>query len=64
MRIEHRWTQGFGDDDKWIFRNRWRYMLRFKIPLNNHKLQPKTFYISPEQELIHAKWEGGSSQPG
>lgn len=52
VRIEHRWTQGFPEDDKWIFRNRWRYMLRFKIPLNSHKLQPKTWYISPEQELI------------
>ncbi len=52
LRIEHRWTQGFEDNSKYIFRNRWRYMLRLKIPLNNHKLKPKTFYIAPETELI------------
>ncbi len=52
IRIEHRWTQGFAENSDYIFRNRWRYMFRMKTPLNNHKLQPKTFYISPEAELI------------
>lgn len=52
IRIEHRWTQGFEENSEYIFRNRWRYMFRAKIPLNDHKLQPKTFYISPEAELI------------
>lgn len=52
IRIEHRWTQGFAEDSEYIFRNRWRYMFRAKIPLNDHKLQPKTFYVSPEAELI------------
>ena len=52
IRIEHRWTQGFEDNSKYIFRNRWRYMLRFKVPLNSHKLKPKTLYVSPEAELI------------
>jgi len=27
-------------------------MFRMKIPLNDHKLQPKTLYVSPEAELI------------
>ena len=27
-------------------------MLRAKIPLNSHKLEAKTLYISPESELI------------
>lgn len=27
-------------------------MFRMKTPLNSHKLQPKTFYVSPEAELI------------
>ncbi len=52
IRIEHRWTQGFEENSEYIFRNRWRYMFRAKIPLNNHKLEPKTLYVSPEAELI------------
>lgn len=52
IRIEHRWTQGFEDNSKYIFRNRWRYMFRAKIPLNSHKLKPHTIYVSPEAELI------------
>lgn len=52
IRIEHRWTQGFGEPSEYTFRNRWRYMFRMKIPLNDHKLQPKTLYVSPEAELI------------
>jgi len=52
IRIEHRWTQGFEENSDYIFRNRWRYMLRAKIPLNSHKLEAKTLYISPESELI------------
>ncbi|TPN83067.1 DUF2490 domain-containing protein [Aquimarina algicola] len=52
IRIEHRWTQGFAEDSKYIFRNRWRYMFRLKLPLNQPKLKPKAFYIAPEAELI------------
>ncbi|PKA96381.1 uncharacterized protein DUF2490 [Flavobacteriaceae bacterium MAR_2009_75] len=52
IRIEHRWTQGFAENSDYIFRNRWRYMFRAKIPLNDHKLKPKTLYVSPEAELI------------
>ncbi|MDO1511073.1 DUF2490 domain-containing protein [Maribacter confluentis] len=52
IRIEHRWTQGFAEDSEYIFRNRWRYMFRMKIPLNSHKLKPKTLYVAPEAELI------------
>ena len=52
IRIEHRWSQGFHEDSEYIFRNRWRYMLKFKIPLNKPKLASKTFYVSPEAELI------------
>lgn len=52
IRIEHRWTQGFAENSEYIFRNRWRYMLRAKVPLNNYKFEPGTFYVSPEAELI------------
>ena len=52
IRIEHRWTQGFEENSNYIFRNRWRYMFRAKIPLNNYKLETNTLYVSPEAELI------------
>lgn len=52
IRLEHRWTKGFKSADDYIFRNRWRYMLKFKIPINKPKLSAKTFYVSPEAELI------------
>lgn len=52
IRIEHRWTQSFAENSEYIYRNRWRYMFRAKIPLNAHKLKPKVFYLSPEAELI------------
>lgn len=52
IRIEHRWTQDFAEESDYIFRNRWRYMFKAKIPVNSDKFKPKTFYISPEAELI------------
>lgn len=52
IRIEHRWSNGFRDDSKWIFRNRWRYFIFAMIPLNNKKLVPKTIYLNPGIELI------------
>ncbi len=52
IRIEHRWTKKFKENSKYIFRNRWRYMFKAKIPLNSTTFKPKTFYASPEAELI------------
>lgn len=52
IRIEHRWSRGFNEDSEYIFRNRWRYMLKLKMPLNKPKLSSNTFYVSPEAELI------------
>ena len=52
FRFEHRWSQGFKSDSEYIYRNRWRYMLRIKIPINKPHLYPGTFYIAPESELI------------
>lgn len=52
IRIEHRWTRSFKENSEFIFRNRWRYMFRLKIPLNKPKITSNTFYISPEVELI------------
>ncbi|GAB3328743.1 hypothetical protein GCM10027429_03990 [Marivirga atlantica] len=52
LRIEHRWTKGYQPDSEYIFRNRWRYMFKLKIPLNKPKLGTKTLYLSPEAELI------------
>jgi len=52
VRLEHRWTQGFQPNDDYIYRNRWRYMISAKIPLNKPKMGPHVFYIGPEAELI------------
>lgn len=52
IRLEHRWTQGFENNSDYIFRNRWRYMLSMKIPINKPKLGPHAFYIAPESEII------------
>jgi len=52
FRIEHRWSKGFNDDSEYIFRNRWRYMFRLKVPINKPKIESNVFYISPEAELI------------
>jgi len=52
IRIEHRWSKGYTPAEPYIFRNRWRYMIRGKIPLNQTKLKPKTLYVAPEVELI------------
>lgn len=52
FRIEHRWSKDFSDNSEYIFRNRWRYMFRLKIPLNENKIQSKVFYVAPEAELI------------
>lgn len=52
FRIEHRWSKGFGKEDEFIFRNRWRYMFRFKIPINKPEITSNVFYVGPEAELI------------
>ena len=53
VRLEHRWTRGFNDTNpNWIFRNRWRYMVAVKHPINRHHLEPGAFYIGPEAEVI------------
>lgn len=52
IRVEHRWSKGFSENSSFVFRNRWRYMLKFKIPLNKPELSSNTFYASPEAELI------------
>lgn len=52
IRLEHRWTRGFQNDSEFIFRNRWRYMFKLKVPLFKPELGSKTFYFSPEAELI------------
>lgn len=52
LRIEHRWTQGFSQESDYQFRNRWRYMFKVKAPLGKSRLEAKTFYVSPEAELI------------
>ena len=52
VRLEHRWTRGFRPDAEWVFRNRWRYMLSAKVPINKPKLGVHAFYVGPEAEVI------------
>ena len=52
IRLEHRWSRGYAEDAEYIFRNRWRYMIAVKHPLNKPKLTTGAFYIGPEAELI------------
>ncbi|MEL6923179.1 MAG: DUF2490 domain-containing protein, partial [Bacteroidota bacterium] len=52
LRIEHRWAKGFEEDSEYFFRNRWRYLFRAKVPINNPEMKPGTVYVSPEAELI------------
>ena len=53
IRLEHRWTRGFhrGLAD-WTYRNRYRYLIGAKVPLNKTKLKPGALYLAPEAELI------------
>lgn len=65
IRIEHRWsTRHLKTDNNWIFRNRWRYAIVTKLPLNRKTFQPKTWYLTPiNVELImqNGKNVGGAN---
>jgi hypothetical protein len=52
LRFEHRWSKTNELDSDYDFRNRYRYKFLMKIPINNRKLIPKTFYFAPDVELI------------
>lgn len=52
IRIEHRWSRSNLENSDFFFRNRWRYKIYAKVPLNNKKLVPGTFYVNPDIELI------------
>tara|TARA_B100000508_G_scaffold51853_1_gene40252 strand:- start:1994 stop:2776 length:783 start_codon:yes stop_codon:yes gene_type:complete len=52
IRIEHRWSKPNLTDAEFIYRNRYRYMIQAKIPINKKKLVPGAYYFSPYVELI------------
>jgi hypothetical protein len=53
FRFEHRWKkEDYQHDAQYNFTNRLRYKLYAYIPLNNHKIQPKTWFISPSMEIF------------
>jgi len=60
FRFEHRWTKSNALESSFTFKNRYRYKFLMKIPINSPKLGPKTFYFSPDIELI---MQSGSSVP-
>lgn len=52
IRIEHRWSKPNISDAPFIYRNRYRYLIQAKIPINKKKLIPGAYYFSPYVELI------------
>ncbi len=60
LRFEHRWLKSNKIGATFDHRTRYRYKFLMKIPLNNRQLGPKTFYLSPDVELI---MQSGSSAP-
>jgi len=60
LRFEHRWLKSNKIGETYDFRNRYRYKFQMKIPLNNRVLGPKTFYLSPDVEIII---QSGKSAP-
>jgi len=44
-RVEQRWLNG-------IYRNRFRYKLNLYVPLNNKKIEPKTWFVSAYDEIF------------
>ena len=52
IRLEHRWSRRNDRGNDFIFRNRWRYKLFMKIPLNGTKLVPKTWFLMPDVEIM------------
>lgn len=60
LRFEHRWLKSNEFGSEYFFRNRYRYKFLMKIPLNSKKLLPKTYYFSPDIEII---LQSGKSAP-
>jgi Protein of unknown function (DUF2490) len=51
LKFEHRYRV----EQRWFktgYRNRFRYRLNVAVPINNKKMQPKTFYISAFNEIF------------
>lgn len=44
IRIEHRWNRNNRIGADWVYRDRWRYRLLFKIPINGPTFKPGVFY--------------------
>jgi len=52
LRFEHRWSRSNRKADNYVYRNRYRYKVLMKIPLNSKGFQSGTWYFSPDVELI------------
>lgn len=52
IRIEHRWSTNHRPGSDWVFRNRWRYKFYMNIPINKRKLEPGSFFFTPDVEII------------
>ncbi|MGM0478483.1 MAG: DUF2490 domain-containing protein [Bacteroidota bacterium] len=63
LRIEHRWSKPNLKQADFIYRNRFRYMIKMKIPLNKKKLVPGAYYFSPYIELIMQSGKSVAGNP-
>jgi hypothetical protein len=52
FRFEHRWKKSNFIGDNFDYTNRYRYKIFAYIPLNNDKIEEKTWYFSPSAELF------------
>lgn len=52
FRFEHRWRRNSRVGSEYEYTNRFRYKLLAYIPINNKKIEEKTFYFSPSAEIF------------
>jgi hypothetical protein len=60
FRFEHRWRRENDIGAQYFFSNRWRYKIASYIPINKPRMENKTFYFFPSNEVF---FEAGSHIP-
>jgi hypothetical protein len=52
FRFEHRWKRYNDIGAEYLYTNRYRYKITAYIPLNKPKMENKTFFIAPSNEIF------------
>lgn len=52
LRMEHRWSRSNDKNSNFIYRDRWRYKIFANIPINKPRLEPGTWFFTPDVEII------------